>query len=92
MYVNSMLSPTEIEELVNAELDSAEEVNLNKFLLPESFSFEALKMHVQSIICSCGQEEVSFNFFRARNFNKNCFDHLHVLLSIHRKHISSYVD
>lgn len=57
----SLLSKTEIEELSQAELDSQDEVVLNKPMLPESFSFEALKMHVHSIICSVDQEDVSIH-------------------------------
>ena len=55
----STLLKHEIEELTRAELDSREEIILNKTLLPESFSLEALKGHVQSIYCSIKNEEVS---------------------------------
>lgn len=62
VYVNSkrsLLSRTEVEELSQAELDSLDEIVLNKPMLPENFSFEALKMHVLSITCFHGQEDVS---------------------------------
>lgn len=55
-YVYSSLSKTEIEEVVEAELDLLEEIALNKLLLPEDFSFETLKVHVKSIFCTCGQD------------------------------------
>ncbi|XP_058803990.1 pachytene checkpoint protein 2 homolog [Phymastichus coffea] len=56
---DSMLSPTEIEELVAAELNSVDEVTLNKFMMPGSFKFQSLNTHIQSIICSCAQEDKS---------------------------------
>ena len=57
-----MLTNIEIEELVQAELDSVEEILLNKSLLPPSYSIEGLKNHVKSIFCSCGPEEVNLSF------------------------------
>ncbi|XP_014224884.1 pachytene checkpoint protein 2 homolog [Trichogramma pretiosum] len=65
--IDSTLPEHEVEELVNAELDANEEVILNKSLIAESFSLEALKNHVVSIFCSCKQEEKTHVKLRAMN-------------------------
>ncbi|KAL7293970.1 hypothetical protein TKK_0012549 [Trichogramma kaykai] len=65
--IDSTLPEHEVEELVNAELDANEEVILNKSLVAESFSLEALKNHVVSIFCSCKQEEKTHVKLRAMN-------------------------
>jgi hypothetical protein len=60
IFYYSLLTGLEMTKLVQAELDSLEEVVLNKSLFPESLTIETLKTHVQSIYCSCEQEEVSY--------------------------------
>ncbi|XP_011495074.1 PREDICTED: pachytene checkpoint protein 2 homolog [Ceratosolen solmsi marchali] len=55
--VGSLLTEFDIKKLVQTEFDSLEEIILNKPLLSENFSTDALKTHVQSIYCSCEQEQ-----------------------------------
>ncbi|KAJ8680318.1 hypothetical protein QAD02_016105 [Eretmocerus hayati] len=71
--VDSLLTITEISELVQAELDSMDEVVLNKPMLPENFSIEILKTHVQSICCSCGQEEKTHTKLRSHDIKLHIY-------------------
>ncbi|XP_043477419.1 pachytene checkpoint protein 2 homolog [Leptopilina heterotoma] len=54
---DSMLSRSDIEEIVRAELSSLDEITLNVPMPGEQFSKDIVKNHVQSVICSCSNPE-----------------------------------
>lgn len=91
-----MLSRSDIEEIVRAELSSLDEITLNVPILGEQFSKEIVKSHVQSVICSCSNPEVLFLWIQYKNsILQNSWGNKFVLqrthMKLHSSHLKVYI-